>query len=182
MNNQSSLNPQESGVYNTFRELIRKYFYWLISYITDNLCNYGNEKYLSQRVYMVISDIANALEPYYGINTETYRLLVENQFYFIKKMINDFKTGNTEVVHEDITAFHRNADIIANFLSGINPNWQKQEWSELIYAFGDFVFSEIDSRRSEGCSVGYASPEQINELSNRLADYLAYGIIQQFKI
>lgn len=173
---------RQSRLIGELRELYRAFFYWLTSYIADNVCDFGNEPYLAQRVLNNILDITNVLRRYYGNDAGIYRQLLENQFYLTGLFINNLNIGDIVWIDVSRKELYQNADDIAQFLAGLNPYWSKDRWLDYIYGYINFVEVEETERLRGLCDVDIATQEEIREQSNAIADYMAQGLIRQFNL
>ena len=183
MNNNTSRTSEQNNVINLFRELWGQYILLTRTYMINNACNLGNLASISQSIIQGSKNFYDAFLNYYGSErSKIFELLLDNHYFISAKLLYDMRTGDADLVEVDRTVWYQNANFIAQFLSEINPNWNKAEWQTLIYNYLYMLEKEIICR--------YATQDELDEINYAesenqaliMADYMAEGIIQQFNI
>ena len=73
--------------------------------------------------------------------------------------------------------WYSNADDIAEFLSGINPYWNKKKWRDMMYRHLDMTEKEAGLRLKKEYPKDIEIFETIEKEALEMGDYMAYGII-----
>ena len=179
----SSISNIELSIKNTAWELWRQHYFWLKELLTSILCNFYDIHFVKQRLFDNVQDFINFFIKYYGYyNSKTLESLFKNNISVTMKLMEDIKAGDTKSADADRIEWYKNADEIADFLSGVNRYWDKQEWQTLIYDHLKLIENEAINRLNKQCATLFVSNEQIDNNILKLSNYTAYGIIRQFNI
>ncbi|MHB1152738.1 MAG: hypothetical protein ACYCWE_16520 [Eubacteriales bacterium] len=167
---------RSSNIINTFHDIVKNLYYWIIEYVINIFCNFGNEPYLSERVLGHIQDFINELRKYYGNDVEMLKPIMQNQFFQLALLMNVLKIGDIESVERVRRDVFYNTSSVAEYFSSHNPNWTKENWIRLIYDLIYFI------QGVEMCLSEIKDREKLDEIIKETADYISQGIIQQFKL
>jgi MinD superfamily P-loop ATPase len=102
-------------------------------YIIESLDNSPAADEAAARLLKNQEDIGNAIKPYYGdaAGIQLTALLKEHILIAVD-IINDVKAGNATAQAADEAKWTQNADEIAAFLAGANPNWPEEDVKDLM--------------------------------------------------
>lgn len=175
MNNAPDMSHKKI-ITNNFRDIVRSLYYWIIEYIINIFCDFGNEPYLSARVLGSIQIFINELRKYYGNNIEMLKPLMQNQFFQLALLMNTLKIGDIGSVEKVRNDVYDNTSDIAEYFANQNLNWTKDEWIRLIYDFIYFI------QNVETCLKDISDPEKLDAIVNETADYISQGIIRQLNL
>lgn len=125
--------------------------------------------------------IANAMSPFYGQPAADKLFgLLAGHYGAVKQYMTASYAGDRAGKEAAAQKISANADQIATFLSGANPNWPKATLMSLLTAHGGHHMAQIDAFANKD----YASEAQIwqamKEHMYTIADALASGIVKQF--
>lgn len=131
------INPQNCRrqivLINTFRQLWEQHVTWTRLFIISTVSNLVDLTFTAQRLLRNPADFANVLRKYYGADkAKKFEALLRNHLLIAAKLVNEAKAGNTKAVSEARANWYRNADNIAEFLSDINPYWDKNQWRNML--------------------------------------------------
>jgi hypothetical protein len=183
MNNDKSRSVRQTNIINTIRDLWRDYFIWITDYLINIICGFGNTSYITGRIKEELQKFVTAFEKYYGYeNAFKFESFLNNYLIYAADLFNTIKSGNTEKINTSRTELYKNADDIAEFFITINPNWNKQEWQNLIYEHLRLIENEFIYRIKNGCTTDMTTEENIGKQILKISDYMAEGIIKQFNI
>lgn len=76
--------------------------------------------------------------------------------------------------------WHENADDIAAFLSGANPNWKKEDLTDMLYKHLDLTTAEVVSRLKKDWAADIDAYDKGHVHMLMFADVLTKGIARQF--
>jgi len=125
--------------------------------------------------------IAGAIEPYYGApaRDQLFTLLAGHygavKAYFEASLAKDAKKESEAT--DQITT---NAEAIAKFLSGANPNLPEATLLELLQVHGSHHISQIQQLIAKDHAGEAATWKEMTDHMNVIADALADGIAKQF--
>ena len=98
------------------------------------------------------------------------------------KLVNAAKAGNTAEVEQYEKAWYANADDIASYLASINPYWDQEQWQTLLYEHLKMTEQEAVDRLQGNYAADIKIYDAIEDDALAMADYMASGIIRQFRI
>ncbi len=125
-------------------------------------------------------DIGNVIKPYYGeaAGNKLADLLREH-ILIAGKIVAAAKAGNQADVKKLEADWHRNADDIAKFLSGANPNWQFKTLQGMLYTHLQLITEIVlDCQGDWKADIAATDKNEIHMI--HLADILTGGIVKQF--
>ncbi|HZW35698.1 MAG TPA: hypothetical protein VFF01_02075, partial [Candidatus Deferrimicrobiaceae bacterium] len=76
--------------------------------------------------------------------------------------------------------WYANADDIAAFLSGANPNWKKADLTEMLYKHLDYTTTEVVSRLKKDWAADINAYDHGHAHMLMFSDALTDGIVKQF--
>ncbi len=139
--------------------------------------------FITQRITQNTRDFALEFIEYYGYeNSKILQLLLDKHFLISAKLVHDYSIGDTALIDANRILWYDNVDEIADFFASINPYWSKAEWQNLFYEHLPLLESEASCRFMSLYEADINNREEIENRSLFLANYMAEGIIQQFKL
>ncbi|NCC15335.1 MAG: acetylglutamate kinase [Clostridia bacterium] len=179
----SSLQPKQLELYNKLRNLWTEHVMWTRSFIISTATNLGDLDYVTKRLLRNPADFADVLRPFYGDEKAIrFENLLTDHLLIAAKLVNAAKEADTKTVDEERKKWYANADDISMFLSGINPFWSKRNWRALFYEHLQMTEDEAVQILTGQYEASIAEYDSIQEEALKMGDYMAYGIIQQFRI
>lgn len=143
--------------------------------------NAAAEKSAEGEVVANAHQLAGAFEPYYGAGArDKLFALLAGHYAAIKAYLDATvlkSTGNQAKATEQITS---NADEIATFLSGANPNWPKDTLLGLLQVHGAHHISQIQELAAHNAAAEAKTRADMSAHMNVIADALADGLAKQF--
>ncbi|GLX69958.1 glycosyltransferase [Paenibacillus glycanilyticus] len=126
-------------------------------------------------------DIGNAIKPYYGEEAgNKLAELLKEHIVLAGKVITAAKTGNNKDFEKYNKEWYRNADDIAKFLSGANPNWSYADLKQMMDKHLDWLAVNLTSRLSKDWEKDIAAYDAGQAHLMMLSDTIAEGIVKQF--
>ena len=167
---------------NAFRKLWFEHVVWTRSFIISTAADLGDRKAVTDRLLRNPSDFENVLKPFYGTEkAKRFNNLLTEHLTIAARLVNDAKAGNTEAVNEERRKWYANADEIADFLSGINPYWSKNEWMLMLHDHLKLTETEAVERLSGQYAQDVSLFDAIEDQALMMGDTMAEGIFKQFK-
>ena len=163
------------------RKLWIEHALWTRSYIVSATAGLEDRDKVLARLLRNMQDTGNAVKPYYGeaAGNKLAELLREH-ILIAGKIVAAAVQGNQADMERYNKDWYRNADDIAKFLSGANPNWSHKELKDLLDTHLQFVTTQITARLKKDWDAEIAAFDQGEALVIKLADTLSAGIIKQF--
>ena len=167
--------------YDSIQKLWIDYFVWVREYLYELIRHRTNLSYFENRIIRNISDFSLFLTSFYGEDSaKQFEDLLMQHF----RLISEFgATIHSEQDYRPLSdIYYANANDIARFLAGLNPNWDEGTWQELlrrqfyleqylIYLLHTEAYAEYISQYDDM----YASIQQI-------ISYMTDGIAAQFNL
>jgi hypothetical protein len=126
-------------------------------------------------------DIGNAVVPFYGedAGAKLTNLLKEHILIAVD-MVGAARGGNDKKFQEEDAKWTRNAERIADLLSGANPNWPKPDVVDLLGQHLSLTKQEVTARLKQQWSADVDAFDQIFTEILTLSDVLSDGLVKQF--
>lgn len=155
--------------------------WWTRNYIISNLAGLGDEKDVLERLLQNQTDIGNIIKPYYGAEAgNKLTELLKKHILIAGKIIEAAKVKDQNNVEKYNKEWFRNADAIVEFLIEANPNWSKEELTDMFYTHLRFITDGVTARLNKDWKgdirLAGLNEEHLIHISGVLAD----GIVKQF--
>jgi len=154
---------------------------WTRSFIVSAISNRPDQKDVLDRLLRNQQDIGNVFKPYYGeaAGNQLAELLRE-QILIAGKIVGAAKAGNQQDVQKLEADWHRNADNIAKFLSGLNPNWQFKTLQDMLYTHLQYITQIVLACLKGDWKTDIEATDKNEIHMIHFADILTEGIVKQF--
>ncbi|MEY2191829.1 glycosyltransferase [Neobacillus sp. BF23-41] len=164
-----------------FRRLWIEHGIWTSRYIVSAEANLKDQQMVLARLLKNQDEIGNAIKPFYGeaAGTKLAQLLREH-ILLAGKVLEAAKTKNQADLKKYNTAWYKNADDIAAFLSSANPNWKKNTLKQLLHAHLRMVTNSVLARLKKDWNGDIRAFDEGEIHLIKIADVLSDGIIKQF--
>ena len=171
----------DSGLQTAMRKLWEDHIIYTRGYIISALAGLEDVDAVAGRLLKNQDDIGNAIKPYYGdaAGTKLAGLLREH-IMIATEVVKAAKAGNNDDLTAASKKWYVNADEIADFLSGANPNWAKKDLTDMLYKHLDLTTAEVVSRLKKDWAADIDSYDKGHEHMLMFADMLSDGIMKQF--
>jgi hypothetical protein len=168
-------------VTNGMRQLWTDHTVWTRLYIIESLNNSPATGAAATRLLKNQDDIGNAVKPVYGDAAGT-RLtgLLKEHITIAVAIIDDVKAGNATAQAADETKWTKNADDIAAFLAGANPNWPLPALKDLMHTHLSTTKDELVARATKNYPADTQAYDAVYAHILMMSDALSGGIVQQF--
>jgi hypothetical protein len=135
-----------------------------------------------ERLLQNQTDIGNAIKPYYGDAAGgQLTALLHDHIVIAAEIITDAKAGNTAGVNDASARWYANADEIATFLNGANPQqWPLDDMKQMMREHLDLTLAEAVAHLSADYPADVVAYDRVHTAILSMADMLSLGIINQF--
>jgi len=163
------------------RKLWEDHITWTRNYIISALADLDDAGKVAERLLKNQDDIGGAIKPIYGDEAgKKLASLLRDHILIAAEIVKAAKMGNNDELTKANKKWEANADDIAAFLSGANPNWPKQDLVNMLYKHLALTTGEVVSRLKKDwvADIDYYDKGHVHILM--LADALTDGILKQF--
>ena len=163
------------------RKLWEDHVTWTRIYIVDAAADLPSKSVTADRLLRNQSDIGGAIKPFYGEAAgDKLTALLKDHILIAAELIDAAKTGQAAKKEAAAKKWEANADEIAAFLSGANPqNWPATEMRKHMHDHLDLTTAEVTARLTKDWDADIAAYDKIHEQILQMADMLSSGIIKQ---
>ena len=163
------------------RKLWEDHITYTRNYIISALADLEDTGKVAERLLKNQDDIGNAIKPIYGDEAGIkLALLLRDHILVATEVVKAAKAGNNEELAKANKKWEANADDIATFLSGANPNWPKQDLVNMLYKHLELTTGEVVSRLKKDWVADIDYYDKGHEHMLMFADALTDGIVKQF--
>ncbi len=154
---------------------------WTRMYIIAALDSAPYTDKVAARLLKNQDDLGGAIAPYYGSGAgpQLAKLLKEH-IMIAAAIVTAAKKGDMAGVNAGEKKWTANADALATFLSGANPNWPKADLLSMLQRHLDLTTKETVDHLQKKWADEIATYDKIEAQALMMADALAMGIVKQF--
>jgi hypothetical protein len=172
---------KEIDLHNSMRQLWTDHTAWTRLYIIESLNNSPAADAAATRLLKNQEDIGNAIKPVYGDAAGTKLTgLLKGHILIAVAIINDVKAGNVSAQAADEANWTSNADDIAAFLAGANPNWPLPAVKDLMHMHLSTTKDELVARHSMDYNADVQAWDAVYTHILDMSDALSDGIVKQY--
>ncbi len=182
-NNILSSCKNQINVFNIFRKLWEQHVFWTRAFIISTAADLEDLEPVTERLLRNPCDFAAALRNFYAPDkAKTFEALLKEHLLIAADLIKNTKCCNTDAAYEDRRKWYKNADEISIFLGEINPYWSSRQFRSLFYEHLKMTEEEAVYRLNGKYASDIALFDSIQTQALQMADFMAYGILNQFFI
>ncbi|MEA2533278.1 MAG: hypothetical protein QOJ93_1089, partial [Actinomycetota bacterium] len=172
---------EASGLRTALRKLWTDHVIWTRQYIVAAVAGAPDAEAAAGRLLRNQEDIGNAIVPLYGAaaGQELTRLLKEHILIAVDLVAAAVKGDKGAFARHD-KRWDANADDIAAFLAGANPNWPEADVRDLLGQHLSLTKGEAVARLQKDWDADVAAFDDIFTEILTMADALTDGIVAQF--
>lgn len=163
------------------RKLWEDHITWTRMFIVSAVADAPDLQLTTQRLLKNQEDIGNAIKPFYGDDAgNKLTALLKEHILIAADIVKSAKAGDNAGVSDGEKRWTKNADDIATFLSGANPNWKKQDLLNMLQMHLDATTEEAVAQLKKDYAKSIAAYDEVHIQALGMADGLSDGIIKQF--
>jgi len=168
-------------LHDAMRKLWSDHVVWTRLYIIAAAANDASAPTASARLLRNQEDIGNAIAPYYGSAAGAkLTSLLKQHILIAVDLVSAAKAGDKAKVADADRRWHANANDLATFLSGANPNWPKATVLAMLNRHLALTTEEATARLQGRWTDDAAAFDNIFSQILMMADALSGGIVKQF--
>ncbi len=163
------------------RKLWEDHITYTRNYIISALADLEDAGKVAERLLKNQDDIGDSIKPIYGNDAgKKLAALLRDHILIAAEIVKAAKSGDNNGVTAGQKKWHENADEIAVFLSGANPNWPKKVLVDMLYKHLDYTTTEVVSRLKKDWAADIEAYDKGHEHMLMFADALTDGVVKQF--
>lgn len=171
----------EVDLRNAMRQLWEEHIVYTRNFIISSVGDLEDTGKIAERLLRNQDDIGNAIKPIYGEEAgNKLAALLKEHILIAAEIVKTAKVGDSEGVAKGQKKWIGNADDIAVFLSGANPNWPVQTLKDMLYKHLAFTTTEVVSRLKKDWPADIEAYDKGHAHMLMFADILTEGIVKQF--
>ena len=171
----------EVDLRNAMRQLWEEHIVYTRNFIISSVGDLEDTGKIAERLLRNQDDIGNAIKPIYGEEAgNKLAALLREHILIAADIVKAAKAGDSEGVAKGQKKWIGNADDIAVFLSGANPNWPVQTLKDMLYKHLAFTTTEVVSRIKKDWPADIDAYDKGHAHMLMFADILTEGIVKQF--
>ena len=171
----------ETDFRNAMRDLWVDHIVYTRQFIVDTAGDLASLNDTTNRLLKNQEDIGSAIKPYYGEEAGSQlNELLKQHILIAADLVNAAKAGNKSSVADADQRWSTNADNIAAFLAEANPNWTKEELTNMLHDHLNVTRAEAVARLQGNYAADIEAFDNVHEQAMHMADVLSNGIIAQF--
>jgi hypothetical protein len=173
--------PSSTQLHDAMRKLWSDHVVWTRLYIIAAAAGDASAQTASARLLKNQEDIGNAIAPYYGAAAGAKLTdLLKQHILIAVDLVAAAKAGDNAKVADADRRWHENANDLASFLSGANPNWPKATVLSMLNQHLALTTQEATARLQGRWSDDASTFDSIFTQILGMADALSDGIVKQF--
>jgi hypothetical protein len=181
MSTSTRTSPASATLHDAMRKLWSDHVFWTRLYIIEAAAGAPSLQNTTNRLLQNQTDIGNAIVPYYGAAAGSQLTSLLRQHILIAAdLVTAAKAGDQAKVADADRRWHANAEDIANFLSGANPNWPKATVLGMLNQHLALTTQEATAQLQSRWAESASSFDSIFTQILGMADALSDGIVKQF--
>ena len=175
-----AMSPPALTLHDGMRTLWTEHVVYTRNFIISALAGLEDTPKVTERLLRNQDDIGNAIKPVYGdAAAKKLTALLRDHILIAADIVKAAKANDHAGVTAGEKKWHANADELATFLSGANPNWAKPELTQMLYKHLDLTTTEVVSRIKKDWAADIAAYDKGYEHMMMFADLLTNGILKQ---
>jgi len=179
----NSMSQKQIQILTTMQRLWIEHVLWTRAFIISDLNDLKNLDETTNRLLRNPVDFANQLKPLYGEQKAIkFQGLLTDHLKIGANLVNAAKAGDETEANKQRNLWYANADEIAKFLGDINPYWNAKKWQALLYDHLKMTENEVVLELKGQYEDSVKQYDAIQDEAIKMANYMANGIIRQFKI
>ncbi|RPJ02684.1 MAG: glycosyltransferase [Candidatus Aminicenantes bacterium] len=163
------------------RKLWEDHITYTRNFIISSLANLEDAGKIAERLLKNQDDIGDAIKPVYGAEAGAkLSALLRDHILIAADVVKAAMAGNAAGLDAANKKWYANADDIAAFLSGANPNWTRASLKDMLDKHLEYTTQEVVSRLKKDWAADIEAYDKGHVHMLMFADMLTHGIVKQF--
>lgn len=172
---------QSAALTDAMRKLWADHVVWTRLYIISAVNGTADAQPAADRLLKNQEQIGQAIVPYYGAAAgQKLTDLLKQHILIAVDLVTAAKANDQTKFTDADQRWHANAADIATFLSGANPNWNRQAVLDMLNQHLSLTTHEAVDRLQRNYTDDVGTFDSIFNQAMMMADALSSGIIKQF--
>jgi hypothetical protein len=166
----------------SLHDLWIEHIVWTRQYVVAAAADQPDASFAAERLLKNQEDIGNVIKPFYGEqagNQLTSQL--KDHITIAVDLLEAAKAGNSTALEETEEKWYFNADEIATFLSGANPNWTKEDMLNMLNEHLSLTKTEAIARLTGDYATDVTTFDALYQHAVSMGDEFTVGIVKQFQ-
>jgi hypothetical protein len=175
------ISAQRCALRTAMRRLWADHVIWTRNYLISSIANLEDLKHVTERLLKNQADIGATIGVYYGQEVgNKLAALLKDHIVIAVKVVDAAKGNNKEVLAQANEEWHKNAQDIAKFLSGVNPQWPYDALIKMLNEHLQLTTEEAVARIKKDWKQDVIVFDKVFAEVLDMADQLTNGIVAQF--
>ncbi|MHC1721637.1 MAG: hypothetical protein AB9836_00385 [Aminipila sp.] len=156
---------------------------WMRSYLIYTFLDSDPElkEAAAQKLIDIPVKYADILRIFFGNEiADDHTILMTNYTKLLMSLIDATKSGDTDAINKYTNLINENINERVNFLTYINPFWEKNTISDLLYGFNNMTINEINTFANKEYKSNIDLFGKILTYADKMGDILADGMVKYF--
>jgi hypothetical protein len=163
------------------RKLWTDHVVWTRVYVMEAVGNQPGTAAAAARLMKNQEDIGDAIGTYYGAAADDQlTALLKDHISVAVEIVKTAKAGDKTGQAAAETRWQQNADEIATFLSGANPNWPKATMADFLTEHLSTTKDEVVARLGKKWDDDVQAFDRVYHHMLEMSDAISAGIVKQF--
>ena len=155
---------------------------WTRQYVVAAAADQPDASFAAERLMRNQEEIGNAIKPFYGDQAgDQLTSQLKDHILIAVDLLTAAKAGDSNAVEEIEERWYANADEIATFLSGANPNWTKEDMVNMVNEHLSLTKTEAVARLTGDYATDVTTFDALYEHAISMGDEFTIGIVNQFQ-
>jgi hypothetical protein len=179
---QSALSERQLALHDQMRRLWEDHITWTRLFIVSATDDLPDAPATTQRLLRNQQDIGDSIKPFYGRAAgRQLTTLLRAHIATAAELVGAAKAGDQAAVQRHSSAWYRNANEIADFLSRANPrHWPRREMRSMMREHLDLTLAEAVAHLQRDHRADIRAYDRVHRQILAMADMLSDGISAQF--
>ena len=178
----AGISARELALRSTMDRLWQEHVVWTRLAIISLTTNAPDTKETVARLLRNQTDLGNAVKPFYGAAAgKQLTALLREHILIAADLIAVAQKGDEAGVSTQQTRWTKNADQIADFLSGANPrHWKQGEMRHMMHEHLRLTTNEVVARLTQNWTADVKAYDRVEREILQMSEMLADGLVAQF--
>ena len=165
----------------SLHDLWIEHIVWTRQYIVAAAADQPDASFAAERLMRNQEEIGNAIKPFYGDQAgDQLTSQLKDHILIAVDLLTAAKAGDSNAVEEIEERWYANADEIATFLSGANPNWTKEDMVSMVNEHLSLTKTEAVARLTGDYATDVTTFDALYQHAISMGDEFTIGIVNQF--